>query len=128
MAFQSYGSFGRDRRAGDVFGLDRGLSGLGGYDQLTSNEGVNTFAGIQSDQFNAEADLAAGTLGILGNNLALKKEMEFLKKMQEKSSGSSGSKKSGFGRIAGSILGTVVSGGNPLGGTIGGALGGLLPF
>jgi hypothetical protein len=126
----AYSSFGRRRNAGELFGVDL-TSGFDGYDQIASNEAVSTLSGLQEDKFELDSQMAAGALGLLGQAKSDKQVMEYLKEREDQRQSQAESEQkssSGFGRLAGGILGTVISGGNPIGGAIGSAAGSLLPF
>lgn len=110
-------------------GLQSGMQDIGG----NSTVGIRSLTNSIADQVNAERELASGALDSIAGNIALEKEIEFAKKLaDERESRERESQKGGggggFGKIAGGILGTVISGGNPIGGAIGSGLGSLLPF
>lgn len=126
-------SGGRRKAASQEFGsalsgLQSGMQAIGG----NSTVGIRSLTNSIVDQNNAESKLGLGALDGITRNIALKTELEFAEKMakeqKRRESNSSNKSGGGFGRIAGGILGTVISGGNPIGGAIGSGLGGLLPF
>lgn len=108
-------------------GLQSGLQDIGGNSTL----GIQGLTSSIADQYNAEAAMGQSALAGIAEGLALDKEIEFAQKIaderesRQKGGGGGGG---GFGKIAGGILGTVISGGNPIGGAIGSGLGSLLPF
>jgi hypothetical protein len=108
-------------------GLQSGLQDIGG----NSTVGIRGLTSNIADQYNAESELGQSALGSIAKGIALDKEIAFAEKLaEERESRERDSQKGGggFGKIAGGILGTVISGGNPIGGAIGSGLGSLLPF
>ena len=66
------------RKAGDAFGsgLDSVQSGLGG---VMSNTGVTSILGGVADEYQSGLNMAQSALGAIGENLALDKQIEYMK-------------------------------------------------
>lgn len=66
------------RKAGDAFGsgLENVQSGLG---SVMSNTGVTNILGGIADEYQGGLDMAQSALGAIGKNLALDKQIEYMK-------------------------------------------------
>jgi hypothetical protein len=98
---------------------------------VVSDEMSNQLVGNSLDELALTGAMGAKTLGLQAKLLGAKDKYEFAKELAEERKKAQEKKSSGglfgsIGSVAGGILGTVVSGGNPVGGAIGSKAGGFL--